>query len=84
MNNFGDFFECREQTGVPCHCDTNSVAGLSGLSLIPNLSASLNEVEVSSVMLFPFTISKVLAVNQSLEDLSGLAEPKHLIILSSA
>jgi len=68
MNNFGEFFECREQTGVPCHCDTNSVAGLSGLSLIPNLSASLNEVEGVFGNALSITISKVFADPPILHD----------------
>src|SRR5580698_4950688 len=68
MNNFGDFFECREQTGVPCHCDTNSIARLSGLSLIPNLSAPLDEVEGVFSNGLSVTISKAFADQPNFND----------------
>jgi hypothetical protein len=59
VNKFGDFFECREQTNIPCHCDTNPL-GVSGLSLIPNLSAPLNDAEGVFGNGLSVTISKVL------------------------
>ena len=68
MNKFGVLFEWREQTGIPCHCDTDLVAGLSGLSLISNLSASLNEVEGVFSNALSITISKVFADPPILHD----------------
>lgn len=68
MNNFGDFFECLEQTGVPCHCDTDPVTRLPGLSLIPNLSAPLDEVEGVFSNGLSVTISKVFADQPNFND----------------